>query len=460
MEDSERFKNFIEDGIFTEEKINKLKKKLSVSDKRLIRETFNLLNGEIAYLDKSLNYTYIINNCVDFLNVICNDEIFTVEERTINRNRIKKSREALLAIYNKYKQEDLLKAANKLDEIILDKGIDLNDLIKLIKRLIDRKEDINIIKKLLNTNKGVLKKNNNELFDYSFKKSTDALYNNTPDIYYYISLLKIFYSSNINKTKYITEISRECYDSNEFANEIYSIIHGHKRNLNPSEVLDKYGIFKELETVNIITPDHYNNDGIVITLDSDGTDLRDDAVSIRKDGNNHIVDIYITDPTSFVVPKSVIDYQALNNFESKYLPDYSTQILSDDFEKYFSLDKDTNRKVLDMKIVIDNEGNIKDYNLSSNIIRINENYDYSEGDLILNNYNNDISQIMKELYEVACLLEQKNKENMPKVNRIKSNQKICRYEKVSAMKLPNNSKKPIQSSKIISKFFLKSIIVF
>ena len=52
--------------------------------------------------------------------------------------------------------------------------------------------------------------------------------------------------------------------------------------------------------------------------------------------------------------------------------------------------------------------------------------------------------------------EQKNKENMPKVNRIKSNQKICRYEKVSAMKLPNNSKKPIQSSKIISKFYSQS----
>ena len=408
MTDSEIFLKFVEIGTFSNYSINRLKETLSINDKRLLRNTFKLLNSEISYLEKSTNYIYIINNCIRLLNVICNNIEFDSEEKSINRNRIKKSREALLSYANKYNNEKILNAANKLDEIIIDKGIELEDLIVLIKRLIERKEDINIIKKLLNTNKGVLTMEDNILFDYTFNKSLLAIQNNTPDIYYYISLLKIFYSSTIDKTKYLNELNNICSEDNEFSNEIYYILHGQKRKLTEEEILDKYGIITNLNSINIITPEKYLDNNYVLTVDSDGANVRDDGLSIKKDGNNYIIGIHITDPASFIKPNSDIDYQSKNNFSCTYLKETSIRMLSNNIENSLSLNKDNNRKVISMYVVINNEGKILDYTIKENIVRISENLNYSECDLILDNSSDDISTVIHNLYDVACILKQKN----------------------------------------------------
>ena len=410
MSDKKVFKRFIESGKFSEEKINKLKEHLSISDNRLIRDTFSLLNEEIGYLDETQDYIYIIENCVRLLNIICNDQDFSEEQIKVNRKRIKGSREALLAYSHKLKNDDLLNAANKLDEISLDKGIKGEDLVKLIKRLLERKEDFNIIKKILNTNKSVLTYKKNELFDYAFYKALESLKQGTPDIYYYISLLKIFYSSIIDKTKYLKDLN-ECSDeTNEFANEIYYLLYGQKRSLSTDEIIDKYGIITNFQSTNIFTPtDYTNNDEFILSIDSVGTLVRDDAISIKKDGNNYIIGIHITDPSVDVYENNILDYQARNNFECIYLPDRTTKIFPDSFEKDFSLDKYKVRKVISMYIVINNNGVIQDYKIMPNVVKINENLSFDECDLMLNYYCNDTALRIKEFYEVSSILEEINK---------------------------------------------------
>ena len=408
MNESEIFINFIEAGNFSDYKINKLKEELSINETKLLKKTFKILNSEISYLDISENYIYVINNCVNFLSIICKEEEFTPEEKIINRKRIKKARESILTYAYKTNNEKLINIANKLNEIIIDKGIELNDLIILIKRLIDRKEDVNIIKKLLNTNKGVLTTNHNELFDYTFNKSIVALETNTPDIYYYISLLKILYSSVIDKTKYLLTLNKISSEDNEFSNEVYNIIHGHKRNLSCDEILNKYGVLTNLDSINIIAPEKYLDNNYVLTIDSDGTNVRDDALSIKKDGENYIVGIHITDPASFIEYNSVVDNQARNNFSCTYLPETVIRILSNDIDNSLSLNKNNNRKVISMYVIISNDGNIIDYKISENVIKIDENLSFSESDLILNNSSDEIKDKIFLLYEVANLLKNNN----------------------------------------------------
>lgn len=410
MTEKEVFKNFITSANYTESRIEQLKLKLSVSDRTLITKTFKLLNEEIGYLNRTTDFIHIITNCVEFLNVLCNEKEFTEKEVLVNRKRIKKARESLLAYSNKYKNEELLQAANKLDEIILDKGIELDDLITLIKNLIDIKEEFNIIKKLLNTNKGVLITDNNELFDFTFNKAIDSIKNNTPDIYYYIALLKIFYSSKVDKLKYLKELDANCDDDNEFANEIYYIIHGHKRILAPDKVFEKYGVITNMQTVNVITKNLYNNADYVITIDTEGAQVRDDAISIKKDDKNYIIGIHIVDPASTIIPDGIIDYQAKNNYSCTYLPEKTIKIFPDNIEKAFSMDKSEYRQVLSMYIVIDNTGEVLDYSIKPDVVKINENLNFTESDLLLDKYNNENGIKIKQFYEVSCLLEQKNKE--------------------------------------------------
>ena len=83
--------------------------------------------------------------------LLCNEQNFTEEEVQYNRERIKKARETILSYANKHKNMDLYDMANKLDEIILDKNVSVEDMLKLIKALIERYEDVDIIKKFIST---------------------------------------------------------------------------------------------------------------------------------------------------------------------------------------------------------------------------------------------------------------------------------------------------------------------
>lgn len=409
MKQRDLFNKFIKKGTFDYESIEDLKESLSIDDTALIRKIFKKINEEIGYLDETTHFVSVISNCIDLLQEVCNYKEFNEDEVLTNRLRIKKVREDLLYYAHITKCEELREDANKLDEIVLDKSIDLEDLTNLLKKLIDKKEDVNIIKKILNTNKGVLIQEKNELFDYVFNNSLLALQSSTADIYYYIALLKIFYSSNIDRTKYLKDLNAVSDETNEFANEIYYILHGHRRPYSPEEVIEKYDVITNFETVNIDNDKLIKStNDFVLSLDSDGTQVRDDALSIKKDGNNYIVGIHIVDPTYYVQPKSVLDFQAANNFTCTYMPDYSTRILPMNIENALSLDKGNTRRVISMYVILSNTGNIKDYFLVKDIVNIKENLSYTQGDNLLNNPQDIISIKLRQLYEVANLLQMKN----------------------------------------------------
>ncbi len=408
MRDNRAFTKFIINGDFSEKKITKIMNYYNITDKQLVRKTFKYLNSEIGIIQDEKFFEIIIQNTVNLLYLICNNIEFNEEEVLINRKRIKKSREALLANANKFKNPIFLASANKLDEIILDKNINLDDLKELLIKLIDKKEDINIIKKLLNTNKGVLLLDKNTLFDYTFNLALNSIKENNYDIYYYISLLKIFYTSNINKEDFLNRLNAVSDDKNEYANEIYMIIFGVKRGLTPSEILRKYKIITDFSTPYILTPNDSYYDEFIITIDGDRTKLRDDAISVKKDGNNYIVGIHISDPATIIKPDSREDLIAQNNYKCIYMPNGGIRLLSSELENKLTLDENKYRNVVSMYVSIDNNGNILDYYIMENVIKVSCNLSYNEGNELFYNYNGCLSNTLKNLYEVCLLLEKKN----------------------------------------------------
>lgn len=409
MQNNELYNKFVKKEDYSLESIVEFELFALMTHKQLIRKTFKQLNSTLGKFENNEITIHYIENYVNLLSVLCDVVEFNDEEVLINKNRIKKSREAVLAYANKYNNEKLFECANKLDEIVLDKNINVDDLITLIKKLIVKKEDINIIKKILNTNKGAIILNQNVLFDYTFKLAMDSIKDNSENIYYYIALLKIFYSTTINKNKYITILNSITDDKNEFANEIYMILFGIKRGLKPEEILNKYGILTNLKGQNIYLPNKRTKKDIIITIDEEKTQVRDDAISITKDGNKFIVGIYITDVASFIEPKSEIDKQALNNYKCLYLPNISTRIFSSNIETSVSLNKNRNKKVLVLYVVFDENAKIEDYYLKEEVISVSDNLTYNGADQILDNSKkSEIEGQLKELYSIACFLDSKN----------------------------------------------------
>lgn len=409
MKNKESFNQFIYNGIFQEYDIDLIEDILNVKDKKLLRDSFKYLKDLITNYENNEYFNTMIQNVTTFISILCERQEFSEDEVIINRKRIKKMRESLLAYSNIYNNDYLLKSANKLDEIILDKNINIEDLTILIKNLIDRKEDINIIKKLLNTNKGVIVLNNNILFDYTFNLSLKSIIDNDPSIYYYIALLKVLYSSTIDKEKYIKMLKDQTNENNEFANEIYMVLHGVKRLLNTKQILNKYGIYNELKSKKIILPNDILSNDKIISIDNSKTKLKDDALSIKKDGNNYIIGIHIANPAKFFMPNDIYDIQAKNNYKCIYIPGNSPRLFSNEIENSFSLNQNSTKYALSLYIIMDDSGNIKDYQLKEDEITIYKNLTYENADeLIDDRYKNELSTILNNLFYLSTSLESKN----------------------------------------------------
>ncbi len=406
---------FVIERDFSQESIDDLLLSIGCSRKQLISRTFKLLNYFIPRVTDENDLNDYISSTIDFLFVLCENSDFNRKEIDINRLRIKKARESLLALANKYSNYELLNNANKLDEITLAKNIEVQDLVVLIKQLIDRKEDVNVIKKILSTNKGSILSNNNELFDYVFNLAIESIINDDREKFYYITLLKIFYTSKLDKKKYIDVINNYFDTSNPFANEIYMLILGVKRSLSPEQILDKYEVYDNLPYSKVYVPkSSFTDDDILLTIDSSDTFIRDDALSIRKDGNLYIVGTHIVDVPSIIKPGTPLDTYALNNFECKFLMGGKrTRLYHGGVEEQMSLNENTYRPVLSLYVVINEYGEVQDYYFMPNTLKIARNLTYGQCDDFIDHKGlHEEGPMLYDLYKLAKALESKNSDRL------------------------------------------------
>lgn len=404
------FYTFAKNGNFSEFNILMYEKDHDIDDKKLIKSCFKFL---YSYLPKLKNNEHSINIVINVINLICillSSNEFSKEEIDVNKKRIITAKKMIVSFLKKHKNNNLLNAMDKLDSIILDKEINLNDLSLLINKLIERKEYDVVISKIINLNKKVLELDNCKLFDEVFKKTIQSLNNDSNDIYYYISLLKILYSNKINKDYYVLLLDKIKKDD-LFYHELYSIINGKMICLSNFELLEKYSIITSPDYLYIKPNSNDVFNDKIITIDNFNTRVNDDGISFKKDGNNFIVGMHIADVASFIEPKSIVDYQARQNFKTIYTDIGSRiSIFDSKLEEYISLNQGQAKPSISIYAVFNSNYDIIDYYLVKNNVNVQRNFHLYETEELLNgNRRDDQSIMLHELYNIANFLNHENK---------------------------------------------------
>lgn len=411
MAESDMIKIFVNKSDFTDQGINEFLNSMNLSKNKLVLILFNDLNNMSGRLSKGdLKSNIYFYKLIKLITILVNNCNFNQTETTKIKLKIKNIREKLLSAYG----DTYIKAVNALDELVVDKNDDIDSLIIIIKELINRYEDINIIKKFVASNKEVLNKNNCELFDIVFNKALFSLIKENDDIYYYITLLKIFYSSSIDKQKYYKLLDSYEGKNNLFLRQMYMIIHGIKRSLSLDKINEKYGFVNPTSNYErVYIPKREIVSGPIITIDGNTTLLHDDALSVHKDGNKYIVDLFIADGGGTILPHSDVDLHALNNFKVSYGQN-SVRLLHPNIEKQLSLKNGQHRNVIKLTVVLNDSGEIMDYDLNENEIVVSKNFTFKETDKILSGVITDeFSNQVFELFMLSKALESRSE------NRIK-----------------------------------------
>lgn len=118
-----------------------------------------------------------------------------------------------------------------------------------------------------------------------------------------------------------------------------------------------------------------------VTIDDAKTRDIDDALSISTDGDGFIVHIHIADPGFYVKPGSSLDSIAMKRGTSVYLPDMVINMLPSSLsEDKASLISKSRRRAMTFKVHVDNEGNIKDFNIFSSVVSVDNRMTYEEVD--------------------------------------------------------------------------------
>lgn len=433
MSSDPRIFNFILYGNFTDEAIKLYLEDCDYSTRQMLRDVYRALLTNINTFSNDDYHTTIIKNGIDLFCILCDMLNFNREEIEINRKRIKKIREPILAILKENSNSILLDSANQLDEIVLDKNIDADALVKLIITLIDKKEDVDIIKKFLNINKETLMTKNNELFDFVFFKAMKALETENRDIYYYITLLKLLYSSKIDKDKYLRFLHNSTSKNNLFSYEIYLIINGVKRGLTTDEILEKYGIITNIPNGPIIKIKGAVKEEDIITIDGTSTFLRDDGISIRKDGNKYIVGIYVADVARSIPKNSDLDLNARNNYKCLYWRGARTRMFPSKVENALSLNEGKQRGVITLYVVLNDSGEILDYYIENNSIIVSQNLTYLQTENILDHlYTNGFERRINDLFMISKALESKNQNKEAYWQKKERSKKLERYRKLKS----------------------------
>lgn len=392
----------------TQDDISKYTASKKITEMQLIKDLYKFLYAtENLYISR-----FLILKAISLIVFLCSNKKFTDADIEINKKRIKKVREKLLLYLNNNENQELRIACNKLDEIVLDKSIDCHQLIDIIKYMIDIQEDTEIIKKIISINKECITANECYLFDYVFAKSMDAINNNNYLITYYLTLLKIFYSSKVNKERYHDILDNSI--ENKYTNELYYIVLGNKRPLHPDQILEKYNKRKPKSSAIIKSPTSPTiNNNRIITIDGSSSILKDDAISIMKDGSNYVIHIYVTDVGYNIDYDSDLDNEAMSIFKNSYINGKVIEIFKKSFSSQLSLLEGKKRKTIILELVMNDSGDLLDYSIKSGNIVIAKNLTYFGVDQTLsNNKAMEYTRDLSILYGLAKILRDKYDEKL------------------------------------------------
>ena len=237
----------------------------------------------------------------------------------------------------------------------------------------------------------ILDKYANVLLNKNYIENTEKCKKNKEELEYYKKLIVNYLAYSFENDKpiirdlTIKKIERITTIFNN--NDIYI----EKSN----EILNQIKYFQEIIHLGSIQSNdlvkEINNE-YIFSIDSDGTQIIEDALSLRKDQNHYYVNFYIPDLVSFIPENSILEKKALERYKS------SKYAFPHDIIKFFKFNQGRKKRVIGYHFIFDKDGKILDMKIEKNLVKLYNSYTFEQfNKLFLSE--EKIPNDMKEIYE-------------------------------------------------------------
>ena len=156
---------------------------------------------------------------------------------------------------------------------------------------------------------------------------------------------------------------------------------------------------------------------VCVTIDGEDARDLDDAVSVRREGDNYILSVHIADVTNYVQENSALDREAYERGTSVYLVDRVIPMLPHTLSNGIcSLNAGEDRLALSCIMTIDPKGKIIDHTIAETVIRVTRRMSYTSVKKILEDADpeeckeyEDLVPMFQEMAELARLLRKRRR---------------------------------------------------
>ena len=148
-------------------------------------------------------------------------------------------------------------------------------------------------------------------------------------------------------------------------------------------------------------------DIVMVTIDGEDAKDLDDAVHVSKEGDYYCLGVHIADVTNYVQENSALDREALKRGTSVYLTDRVIPMLPHTLSNGIcSLNQGEERLALSCLMVIDQKGEVSDYEIVESVIRVNRRMTYTAVKKILEDEDEETIGEYKELVPMFHLMQE------------------------------------------------------
>ena len=451
--------------------LNVLKEKLRNYQLKLNEEEIFVLISDTIYevichykLDKNFKENTVIYKCFKYLNADNNLKYF-VSSKDITD----KMQKTIIKINDKIESKNgninnivrdnisfLLKIKDNLELTLIqttipnEENIESKEQIeKTLKKFIFEIKHYNYVDEIFKTFPELINfktHNNKYILDDVMTKYIESISNdsNTFDIVYYEKIINLFISNEkfvITKDYQNNLINRLILVKHNLSNNDYSRRKNKRIRFYLNDVINslsnievsetdffsninyRYGIqdiyncnYDKFKNKNFID---INNNVLdltnlyTFTVDNVGTKSYDDAFSlVKNESGNYELNVYISDVSKYVLINSRIDEIAYKKASTIYLPNYILTMLPHSLTyDHCSLVKNNYRNVLAHRFVFSKNFDIISFDINKAIIKVDDNFNYSNILDILNSNDIDKMKTFSTMIDIASSLKRNNMYN-------------------------------------------------
>lgn len=451
--------------------LNVLKEKLRNYQLNLNEEEIFVLISDTIYevichykLEKNFKEKTVIYKCFKYLNADNNLKYF-VSSKDITD----KMQKTIIKINDKIESKNgninnivrdnisfLLKIKDNLELTLIqttipnEENIESKEQIeKTLKKFIFEIKHYNYVDEIFKTFPELINfktHNNKYILDDVMTKYIESISNdsNTFDIVYYEKIINLFISNEkfvITKDYQNNLINRLILVKHNLSNNDYSRRKNKRIRFYLNDVINslsnievseteffsninyRYGIqdiyncnYDKFKNKNFIDIDNNVLDltnVYTFTVDSVGTKSYDDAFSlVKNESGNYELNVYISDVSKYVLINSRIDEIAYKKASTIYLPNYILTMLPHSLTyDHCSLVKNNYRNVLAHRFVFSKNFDIISFDINKAIIKVDDNFNYSNILDILNSNDIDKMKTFSTMIDIASSLKRNNMYN-------------------------------------------------